>query len=186
MLHPVALLTAEDAKEADNAAIAASTTGEMLMENAGKAIVDLIVQEYKPCKLLVVCGTGNNGGDGFVTARMLKEKGWDVSLTSVGNIDDIQGDAKAAKDKWNMTGGATRTFNRELLNDARLVVDAMLGTGITRDVDGAFKDAISAINDSHVPVIAIDVPSGIHTDSGAVMGEAIRAAHTVTFVRPKP
>lgn len=186
MLHPVALLTAEESRNADKAAIAASTPSDTLMENAGKAIVDLIVQEYKPCKVLIVCGTGNNGGDGFVTARLLKEKGWDVSLVSVGNIDDIVGDAKAAKDKWNMAGGATRTFNKDLLKDAALVVDAMFGTGLARDVEGAAKDAIVAINESKLPVVAIDIPSGISTDTGAIMGAAITAANTVTFVRPKP
>lgn len=186
MLHPVALLTAEETRNADQAAITGSTSGETLMENAGKAIVDLITQEYKPCKVLIVCGTGNNGGDGFVTARMLKEKSWDVSLVSVGNIDDILGDAKAAKDKWNMAGGATRTFNKDLLKDAALVIDAMFGTGLARDVDGAAKDAIVAINESKLPVVAIDVPSGINTDTGAIMGAAIMAANTVTFVRPKP
>jgi len=186
MLHPVALLTAEESRNADLAAIADSTPGDTLMENAGRAIVDLITQEYKPCKIVVVCGTGNNGGDGFVTARMLKEKNWDVTLASVGNIDDIKGDAKAAKDKWNMAGGATLTFKREMLADAALVVDAIFGTGLMRDVEAAAKDAIVAINDSKLPVVAVDVPSGINTDSGAIMGAAIRAANTVTFVRPKP
>lgn len=186
MLHPVALLTAEEARNADKAAIEASTSGETLMENAGRAIVDLIVQEYKPCNVLVVCGTGNNGGDGFVTARMLKEKNWNVTLASVGNTEDIKGDAKTAQNKWNMAGGATRTFSKDLLGDAKLVVDAIFGTGLTRDVSDAGKEAIVAINASALPVVAVDVPSGIHTDSGAVMGSAIQASHTVTFVRPKP
>ncbi len=186
MLHPVALLTAEETRNADAAAITGSTSGETLMENAGRAIVDLITQEYKPCKALVVCGTGNNGGDGFVTARLLKERGWDVALVNVGNIEDIKGDAKAAKDKWNMAGGATLTFHKEMLREAQLVVDAMFGTGLARDIEGAAKDAIVAINDSKVPVVSIDVPSGINTDTGAIMGVAIRASNTVTFVRPKP
>jgi NAD(P)H-hydrate epimerase len=186
MLHPVALLTAEESRNADQAAIGGNTSGESLMENAGKAIVDLIAQEFSPCNVLVVCGTGNNGGDGFVTARLLKEKGWQVSLASVGNIDDIVGDAKITKDKWNMAGGATRTFNKDLLKDCALVVDAIFGTGLARDVEGSAKEAITVINEAKLPVVAIDVPSGINTDSGAIMGAAIRATHTVTFVRPKP
>lgn len=186
MLHPVALLTAEETRNADQAAISGATSGETLMENAGRAIVDLIVQEYKPCKLLVVCGTGNNGGDGFVTARLLKERGWDVALVCIGAVSDISGDAKTAKDKWNIAGGATLSFNKEMLKEAQLVVDAMFGTGLARDVDGAAKEAIEAINESKVPVVAVDVPSGINTDTGAVMGAAIKASNTVTFVRPKP
>lgn len=186
MLHPVALLTAEEIRSADQAAIEASTSGEALMENAGKALLDMITQEFKPSELLVVCGTGNNGGDGFVLARLLKERGWPVTLAHVGNADDIRGDAKIAKDKWNMSGGATRTFSKDLLNDKKVVVDALFGTGLTRELDLAAKEAVEAINASHVPVVSVDMPSGVHTDTGAVMGVAIRAAHTVTFVRPKP
>lgn len=186
MLHPVALLTAEEACNADKAAIAAHSNGETLMENAGKAVVDLITQEYKSCKVLVVCGTGNNGGDGFVTARILKEKGWDVTLASVGKTEDIVGDAKTAQNKWNMSGGATRTFTKDLLSEAKLVVDAMFGTGLTRAVNGDYKEAIKCINFSKLPVVSIDIASGINTDSGAVMGAAINAANTVSFVRPKP
>jgi ADP-dependent NAD(P)H-hydrate dehydratase / NAD(P)H-hydrate epimerase len=186
MLHPVALLTAEESRVADKSAMESGTSGETLMENAGKAIVDLITQEHKPCSLLVVCGTGNNGGDGFVAARMLKDKGWQVTLASVGDVEEIKGDAKIARNKWNMAGGATRTFSKDLLKESNLVVDALFGTGLTRDAEGAYKDAITAINESKLPVISIDMPSGIHADSGAIMGTAIRANHTVTFVRPKP
>lgn len=186
MLHPVALLTAEDARTADKDATQGTTTGESLMENAGRAVVDLICQEYKPRAALVVCGTGNNGGDGFVVARLLKEKNWAVTLASVGNTDDISGDVKIAQNKWNMAGGATRTFSKDLLADAKLVIDAMLGTGLSREVEGSAKEAIEAINASKLPVVSIDLPSGIHADTGAVMGAAIKAANTVTFVRPKP
>ena len=186
MLHPVALLTAEETRNADAAAIGGATSGETLMENAGRAVVDLITQEYKPCKTLVVCGSGNNGGDGFVTARLLKERGWDIALVSIGASEDIKKDAKIAKDKWGMAGGATLAFHKEMLREAGLVIDAMFGTGLMRDIDGAARDAIIAINESKVAVVAIDVPSGINTDTGAIMGVAIKAANTVTFVRPKP
>lgn len=184
-LHPAALLTADDCRTADEATIKSGTPGETLMENAGKAVVDLILQEYRPCPVLVVCGTGNNGGDGFVVARTLKERNWQVTLAIAGNADDIQGDAKKARDKWNMSGGATRTFVPDLLKESQLVVDAIFGTGLDRNVEGAAKSAIEAINASTQPVVAIDIASGIHSDTGAVMGTAIHAAHTVTFVRAK-
>jgi len=184
-LHAAALLTADECRAADQATIKSGTSGETLMENAGKAVVDLILQEYKPRPALVVCGTGNNGGDGFVVARMLKERNWQVTLAITGNADDIKDDAKKARDKWNMSGGATRTFAPDLLKESELVVDAIFGSGLDRNVEGDAKVAINAINDSKLPVVSIDMASGINTDTGAVMSAAIRAAHTVTFVRAK-
>ena len=185
-LHPAALLTAEECKAAEKDAIIAGTSGETLMENAGKALIDLITQQYKPRPALVVCGTGNNGGDGFVAARMLKEKNWQVTLAILGNPDDIKNDAKKARDKWNMSGGATRTFTPDMLKESGLVVDAIFGTGLERAIEGDYKKAINAINDSKLPVVSVDIASGINTNTGAIMGVAIKAAHTVTFVRAKP
>src|SRR5277367_6620041 len=96
MLHPAALLTAEESHTADQMAIAGGTSGESLMENAGHAVADLICQKYMRGAVLVVCGTGNNGGDGFVAARLLKERNWPVTVTVVGDADAIKGDAKLA------------------------------------------------------------------------------------------
>jgi len=186
MLHPSALLTAEESRAADKAAIAAGTSGVTLMENAGKAVVALIAQEYKPAPILIVCGTGNNGGDGFIVARLLKEKNWPVTAAIVGDEKKITGDAKTAKTKWDMTGIVTRVFSPDLLKESALIVDAIFGTGLDRNLDGAAKDAVTVINESRLPVIAIDIASGINADTGAVMGEAVKATHTVTFVRPKP
>src|SRR5689334_8202210 len=101
MLHAAALLTAEQAHTADRAAIASGIAGTSLMDKAGKAVVDVICQKYTPRPTLVVCGTGNNGGDGFVTASLLKERGWPVTLAVVGEASQIKGDAKQAKDRWN-------------------------------------------------------------------------------------
>ncbi|MDE3059815.1 MAG: NAD(P)H-hydrate dehydratase [Pseudomonadota bacterium] len=186
MLHSAALLTAEDSRTADKAAITGGTAGETLMENAGRAVADLTAQTYSKCPVLVVCGTGNNGGDGFVAARYLKERGWPVTLAVAGDADAIRGDARTAKNKWNMTGAPARTFGASLLKDAGLVIDAIFGTGLSRPVEGTAKDAITAINDSKLPVVAVDIASGVNADSGAIMGAAVRATHTVTFVRPKP
>lgn len=185
-LHAAALLSAEDCRTAEKDTILKGTSGETLMENAGKALIDLITQQYKPRPALVVCGTGNNGGDGFVVARMLKEKNWQVTLAILGNADDIKNDAKKARDKWNMSGGATRTFTPDMLKESSIVIDAIFGTGLDRNVDGDHKKAINAINDSKLPVISVDIASGINTNTGAIMGAAIKATHTVTFVRAKP
>jgi NAD(P)H-hydrate epimerase len=97
-LHAAALLTSEECRSAEKDAITSGTSGETLMENAGKALIDLITQQFKPRPTLVICGTGNNGGDGFVVARMLKEKNWQVTLAILGNADEIKNDAKTARD----------------------------------------------------------------------------------------
>ena len=146
MLQSLALLTAEESRTADEAAIDTGTSGETLMENAGKAVAALVTQEYKASPVLIVCGTGNNGGDGFVVARLLREQGWTVTLSVVGDEAQIKDDAKAAKTKWTATGGTITPFSAELVTKAELVIDAMFGTGIARDIDGAAKDAIIAIN----------------------------------------
>lgn len=185
-LHPAALLTADESRSAEKDAISAGASGESLMENAGKAVIDLVTQQYKPRPALVVCGTGNNGGDGFVIARMLKEKNWPVTLAILGNADAIKGDAKKARDKWNMSGGATRSFTADMLKESQLVIDAVFGTGLDRPLEGEIKSTVNAINASKLPVVSVDIASGINTDTGVVMGAAIRAAHTVTFVRAKP
>jgi len=162
MLHPAALLTAEQSRAADKAAIASGITAETLMEKAGKAVADVVCEHFKPCRVLIICGPGNNGGDGRVVERLLRNRGWRVEAV---NIDD---------------------FTTAIVKDYALVVDAMFGTGLNRAIEGKAKDAISAINDSKLPVVAIDIASGINADDGTIMGSAVCAAHTVTFVRPKP
>jgi len=163
MLHPAALLTAEESRTADRDAIASGIAQEILMESAGKAVADLVCRKYKQGYVLVVCGTGNNGGDGLVVARLLKNKGWNVVVSEM-----------------------DKAFDPALLDDCDLVIDAIFGTGLSRNTEGALAKAIAAINDSRIPVVAIDIASGINADTGEVMGTAIRAADTVTFVRPKP
>jgi len=186
LLHPAALLTAAESRIAEEAAIASGISAELLMENAGRAAVDLIAQEYRPCAVFVVCGTGNNGGDGFVIARLLKERGWNVMLTVVGDTGKLRDAAKSAKDKWNMCGGATRTFATDLIAENQLIIDALFGIGLSRNIEDAEREAVHAINASGLPVVSVDIASGVNADSGAVMGVAVRATHTVSFVRPKP
>lgn len=161
MLHPAALFTADNAREADRATIAAGTPAARLMENAASAVAGLIGESYAVQPCLVVCGPGNNGGDGVLVAKLLKERGWPVEETTI------------------------KEFKPHLLNDKTLIVDAIFGTGLDRNIEGDAKKAIDAINARGVPVVAIDIASGVHATTGAIMGTAIRATHTVTFVRPK-
>lgn len=184
MLNAAALLTAEESRASDKAAIASGSTGEKLMESAGNAVADVILQEYAPCSTLIICGPGNNGGDGFIVARILKEQGWPVLLAVID--EDFKGDAKLAKDKWNRSGGSTRTFTTDLIKECDLIVDAIFGTGLERPVEGAYKGAVQAINESKKPVVSIDIASGIDSDKGSVLGMAVKASHTVSFTRPKP
>lgn len=185
MLHAAALLDAEQSRAADRAAITQGASSESLMENAGRAVADLMCETYSPCPTVVVCGTGNNGGDGFVVARILKERGWPVTVTIVGNDNAIEGAAILALHKYEESHGRTLLFDESMLHGQSLVVDAIYGTGLSRGLAGAARDAVEAINRSGLHVIAVDIPSGVNASTGEVMGCAVRATHTVTFVRPK-
>jgi len=168
-------------RAADAAAISAGIPGIDLMEAAGRAVAEKAIEmaaEHGP--VLVVCGPGNNGGDGFVAARLLVERGRDVRLALVGDRAALKGDAAIAAKRWR---GEVRTFDPSLSLGCSLIVDALFGSGLSRDMDGAALQAIEAINTSGKPVLAVDVPSGVCGDSGLVRGAAVRATRTVTFFR---
>ena len=166
--------------KADAAAIALGISGERLMEAAGKAVADVII-EHGGRRVAVLCGPGNNGGDGFVAARHLRNAGREVRLGLLGDFEQLSGDARLNADRWE---GETEVLSTDLLQDADCVVDAIFGAGLSRDVDGAAHELIDAIGDRYC--VAVDVPSGIHGDSGEVMGIAPKVHKTVTFFRLKP
>jgi len=167
---------------ADRWAIAHGTSGVVLMEAAGRACTDAIVERYAKCQVAVLCGPGNNGGDGFVIARLLREAGWGVSLYLLGSKEALQGDAAHMARKWN---GPVHALSDTSGDSVDLVVDALFGAGLARDVSGIPATVINRVTQSGTPVMAVDVPSGIEGDSGAVCGIAFRAALTVTFFRKK-
>ncbi len=178
--RPGAMLSVADMYRADAAAKAAGVSGEQLMENAGAAIAAEIAKRWWPGRVAVLCGPGNNGGDGFVVARLLAEAGWHVSLALAGEAGALKGDAAAMAGRW--TGGVGE-LGPAAIEGCDLVVDGLLGAGLARAVEGGLREVIEAVNMSGVPVCAIDMPSGVHGDTGQVLGAAIAADLTVTFVR---
>ncbi len=186
-LEPLTMqpVTAAEQYAADKQTIKAGTPGIELMERAGKGVTDIMLTRWPPRPVLVVCGTGNNGGDGFVIARLLTEAGWPVTVTIIGDERAIKGDAAEALSRWRRKGGALAEWNEELCTNAELVVDAIFGVGVTRPLEGGYAEIIGALAASDIPSVAVDMPSGLHADSGEVMGIALPAVLTITFHRPK-
>ncbi len=177
------LLTVAEMGQADRLAIAAGISGLQLMETAGTAVADAIHQRWSPRTVAILCGPGNNGGDGFVIARRLAARGWPVRVALLGERARLAGDAAAMAARW--TGGIA-ALGPDAVSGVGLVVDALFGAGLARKLDGVAAATVAAVNDSGLPVVAVDLPSGIDGDSGAVMGTAMRATLTVTFHRRKP
>ena len=181
------LLTVAEMYAADAGAEARGVATLDLMERAGAAVADVLQSRWPAGRVLVLCGTGNNGGDGFVVARLLRESGRDVTLALLGDTEKLAGDAAANAARWSVEyGQGVKPLTSELLDDADIVVDALFGAGVARPLDGVARDVVDAINESGTPCLAVDVPSGVDGDTGAVMGVALRAELTVTFFRRKP
>ncbi len=181
--HRHALLTPGQMAEADRRTIAGGTPGVELMENAGRGVADAVSRRWSARPITVLCGPGNNGGDGFVAARMLAERGWRVRLALLGGVTALHGDAAVAAAGWR---GAVEPLHSAALDGAALVVDGIFGAGLARPIEGVVREVIEAIAERRLPVVAIDVPSGVDGASGEVLGIAPRAAVTVTFFRKKP
>jgi len=179
------LLTTAEMGEADRAAMAAGLSGEALMEAAGRAVAKAVMARHAPGgKIVVVAGTGNNGGDGFVAARLLRDAGFRVEVVVIGQPEAIKGDAAAAARQWGQWEGPTG--DAPDLVGAAVVIDALFGAGLDRPVTGAAFAAIEAINRAPCPVVAVDLPSGINGTTGGVLGVAVKAQQTITFFRKKP
>jgi ADP-dependent NAD(P)H-hydrate dehydratase / NAD(P)H-hydrate epimerase len=178
------LLTPAEMGRADALAVEAGTPSLTLMENAGRAVTEAIANRWEPRETIVLCGPGNNGGDGFVVARLLREKGWPVRVALLGERGRIKGDADINATKWSELPIDPATPER--LNGAGLIVDALFGAGLDRDIGEPGASLMAAVNDSRRPVVAIDVPSGVDGATGAVRGAAVKADLTVTFFRRKP
>ncbi len=178
-IYPVAAV-----REIDRCAIEdEGIPGYTLMTRAGSAAVAAARRQFEKAeRWQVICGAGNNGGDGYVVARIAAEAGIAVSVIAMVDPDKLGGDAATACGDFVASGGVVQPWSGALDADAGLLVDGLLGSGLERPVDGAFADAVHAINAHGAPVMALDIPTGIHGDSGATLGSAVRADLTVTFV----
>lgn len=173
------ILTCAEMAKADAFAVAHGVPSLSLMENAGRAVAEAVTARFKPCAVTVLCGPGNNGGDGFVVARLLDESGFTVR---VAHDADHKGDAREMSARWK---GAREALTPAALDGAKLVVDGLFGAGLSRPLDGAYAQIVEALND--LPVVAIDIPSGVSGDIGQPLGGVyVKAALTVTFFRKKP
>ena len=157
------------------------------MVRAGEAAFRALARHFPTARrLAVVCGVGNNGGDGYVVARLAREAGWIVQVWQLGDPARFSSDAQQVRQQYLMSGGHSASWQTGCLESVDVVVDALLGIGISGTVRGEVADAIANINASERPVVALDVPSGLNADTGQPLGEAVRANLTVTFIGLKP
>lgn len=181
------VLTLAEMYRADALAVDAGASGETLMENAGRAVASEVASRWpKNSAVLVLCGPGNNGGDGFVIARALGEAGYGVRLAAMLDRDAYTGDAGIMAERWS---GEVLPLDRALNGDdvhCDVIVDCLFGAGLSRNIEGRLAGLVDSINNSGHPVVAVDIPSGIDGDTGQVRGAALQAQLTVTFFRKKP
>ncbi|MBT8423276.1 MAG: NAD(P)H-hydrate dehydratase, partial [Gammaproteobacteria bacterium] len=180
------IYTPEQVRELDRIVIEEQgVPGYELMRRAGQVAFNAAREVFPAARRWqVFCGSGNNAGDGYVIAQLALDAGLQVQLIALADPEQLQGDAAAAYQGYAAAGGEVETFDAALSTAATadLCVDALLGTGLQRAVEGAYADAVRVINESGLPVLAVDVPSGLNGASGAIMGSAVRADVTATFV----
>jgi ADP-dependent NAD(P)H-hydrate dehydratase / NAD(P)H-hydrate epimerase len=181
-LHTPAQVRAIDRQAIDGLGVA----GYELMNRAGAAGLELLLHAWpRARRILVICGAGNNAGDGYVLARLARRRRLDVITVRLFEPARLAGDARQAWEDFAAEGGRALPWDESLLAQTDLLVDAIFGTGLSRPVQGAVRGCIEAINSAQIPVLALDVPSGLDAESGHVLGDAVRATRTLTFVARK-
>jgi ADP-dependent NAD(P)H-hydrate dehydratase / NAD(P)H-hydrate epimerase len=180
--HPTALLTCAQMLDADRLTVASGISAFSLMDNAGRAVAQAITARYTPRTVAVLCGPGNNGGDGYVVARYLSQAGWTARVARMGTA--LQGSGEAAQHAALFRGDVVK-LTPAALAGAALVVDALFGAGLSRALEGEAAQTLQAAAAHKLPIVAIDVPSGVMGDSASNIG-GVAATLTVTFFRKKP
>lgn len=184
MTAPELVLTPSEMKQADLEAIATGIPGIELMRRAGGAVADSAEKLVSPgARIVVAAGPGYNGGDGFVAAAILAKRGYRVSLSLLGALNRLAGDAAQAAQEWQ---SEVDPIENAPFQDADLIIDALFGTGLSRDLDGSARHVVDRMNASGRPILAVDLPSGIDGETGEVRGIAVKAVRTVTFAARKP
>lgn len=180
---PVSIHSISQIRAIEAAAMAAGIDAYTLMCRAGQAAFATLCAKWPTAKhILVVCGFGNNAGDGYVLAKLAAASGLKVTVVALAAPQTLHGAAQQAWQSYRDAGGIPQSWDLCLLEGVEVVVDAVLGTGLSRSVDDSLQQVIQGINSSEQPVLSLDVPSGLHADTGLVMGAAIRASCTVSFV----
>jgi NAD(P)H-hydrate epimerase len=181
---PAALYLAAQVREMDRISIQQfSIPGDELMQRAGQAAFDLLRERWPEArKIVVLAGTGNNAGDGFVVARLAIQAGMQVRVYQLGDRQKISGDAQTNALRYAALSGEWLDFSGALPADADVIVDAVFGIGLEREVQGQWAQALAVVNALPVPVLALDIPSGLQADTGRVLGIAVRADASISFI----
>ncbi|HEU0224378.1 MAG TPA: NAD(P)H-hydrate dehydratase [Steroidobacteraceae bacterium] len=181
---PVEVYSAAQVRAMDRHAIGtAGIPGYTLMQRAGAAALDCLRRSWPQARrIAIACGAGNNAGDGYVLARLARAAGLETAVAALVDPARLTGDAAMAFADFSAAGGRCEPFSRRLFGRAAVIVDALLGTGLDRPVAGSMRACIEALNASGLPLLALDIPSGLDADTGRVRGMAIAAARTITFV----
>ncbi len=184
---PSLLYRANQARELDRIAIEEiGIPGICLMERAGSAAFEILKSHWpKAQRIIVVCGTGNNGGDAYILARLAYLAGYDVIVLQVGDTNNLKGDALIAFNAMQAIGLKAQVFTQTKLSVVDVLVDGLFGTGLNREVSGKWREVIDSLNQRRCPLLALDIPSGLHADTGTVLGTAVHADVTVTFIALK-
>lgn len=177
------LLTADEMLRAEQITIDGGTPSLTLMENAGRAVAEEVVRRFpRGSKVSICCGRGNNGGDAFVCARILRERGFQIRLGLLGKPEELKAEPKEMARRWDET---IEPLTVSMLEGTEVVVDGIMGSGLKGPVNGEIADIIQSVNDKKIPVVAIDMPTGIEMTHGSVQGIAFESVSTVTFFRKK-
>ena len=182
---PEKLYIAEQVRKLERITIEEGVAGIELMRKAGLAVFDLISREYPDYDIVVFCGAGNNAGDGYVVAKLALELGFKVDVYPLFDPELLTGDAKTAYLDYFQVGGQISEFSEDIQLKNCIIVDALFGTGLNREVAGDFADAIRLINHSSASVVSVDIPTGLHADTGNIMGLTVKADWTVSFIALK-
>jgi ADP-dependent NAD(P)H-hydrate dehydratase / NAD(P)H-hydrate epimerase len=185
-LLPTAIHSAEQVRAIERRTMENGTSSWTLMSRGGAAALAVLREKWPQAKeIAIACGSGNNGGDGYALARFARQSGLSVTVFALADPEKLQGDARTAWREYRAAGGQVSEWSTDRLAEMNVLVDAIFGIGLTRPVAGELAAAIEAMNESGVPILALDIPSGVCANTGRVLGIAVRARCTVTFVALK-